>query len=572
MAMTPDPHLPTTDPGLLTLYWATETVDTDGRPMSGIQVQSGTGTWQNVSLKPDEVLVMLGTSMQQATAGSVSPTVYRMIGIPSPLPSSPVSTAATRAAVPTSHPAVTVVHGKDYEIKSYRAVVKFELRPMSSAVFDFSKALQQVGHAIPRKYSSGDLKCVKDMMDDFNNMALRRAVTVVPVADDCDEEEERKPNGGIGGLKSVSKRRANVDVDHLQMEEKEKNSSSSGNDVGKGTPSSNRRRSGRLSNRQPIDYNFNRQNKRRKPTHGNDNDYDPVVVMEGKEEAAAAVGEEAAMQLTNRKKGIQKQPLPTNNNNNNTNIEQQHPLGVQRRLSGALVAQQQKQQKQKQQHGDARYRLINPLAKDAKQEQPAAGKVTRQAPTSPAGNNNKKNNNNNGKNTKLICFAHDKNPPEWISLKIGPKSVYVYKDALVPIDPNSTSSIANGRRAYQIRPDLWDSTTHQFKLTTITIASRPNSEAAFLAPTNTIQAGVLFEKYCSEIVGAPIGCLEFRAMEHGGNGNGGPTRVYGGDVLRCRTIKASVADCWKGKGMGILTGLLGVDGPVLDSFYERLDL
>jgi hypothetical protein len=527
--------------------------------MSGIQVKSATGTWQNVSLKPDEVLVMLGTSMQQATAGAVSPTVYRVIGIPSPL--------VTAAAAPTSNPAVTFINGKDYEIKSYRAVVKFELRPISSAVFNFSKALQQVGHVIPRKYNSGDLKCMKDMMDDFDNMALRRAVTIVPVADDCDDDAVRKPNGG-----GVSKRRSNVALDDLQMEEKEKKNSTGGDndDVGnKGKPSSHRRRSGRLSNRQPIDYNLNRQNKRRKSTQGNDDDDDDddVVVMEDEdeEEAAAAVGEEAAMQLTNKNKGVQKQPLRTKNNNK---IEHQHPVGVQRRLSGALVAQQQ------QQHGDAKNWPSNSLAKDAKQEQPAAGKSTRQAPISPASSNKNKNNSNN--NTKLICFAHDTTLPDWIYLKIGPQSVYVYKDALVPIDPSNTifpNNTANDRIAvYKIRPNLWDSTTHQFKLITIRIIRCPNSEAAFLAPTNTIQAGVLFEKYCSEIVGAPIGCLEFFEMDHGNNSNGSNGRIYGGDVLKCRTVRASVAGCWKGKGMGALTGLLGGDGhDVVDSFYEPLD-
>jgi hypothetical protein len=534
--------------------------------MSGIQVKSATGTWQNVSLKPDEVLVMLGTSMQQATAGAVSPTVYRMIGIPSPL--------FTVAAAPTSNLGVTLKNGKDYDIKGYRAVVKFELRPISSAVFDFSKALQQVGHVIPRKYNSGHLKCMKDMMDDFDNMVLRRAVTIVPVADDCDDDAARKPNGSGGG---VSKRRSNVAVDDLQMVEKN-STGCDNNDVGqKGKPSSNRRRSGRLSNRQPIDYNLNRQNKRRKSTRGDDDD-DNVVVIEDEddeEEAAAAVGEEAAMQLTNKSKGIQKQPLPIKNNNN---IEHQHPVGVQRRLSGALVAQQQH-------HGDAKNWASNSLAKDAKQEQPAAGKSPRQAPTSPAGNNNNNNNNSNNNsnsssnhNTKLICFAHDTTLPDWIYLRIGPQSVYVYKDALVPIDPSSTtfnrSSMGDDRiSAYQIHPDLWESSTHQFKLITITIIGRPNSKAAFLAPTDTIQAGLLFEKYCSEIVGAPIGCLEFCGMEHGNNSNGSSGRIYGGDVLKCRTIRASVSDCWKGRGIGALTGLLGVDGhDEVDSFYEPLDL
>lgn len=48
-------------------------------PSTSLQVKDAAGTWRDVVLEPNELVLILGHTMRHATAGILSPSTYRVV-------------------------------------------------------------------------------------------------------------------------------------------------------------------------------------------------------------------------------------------------------------------------------------------------------------------------------------------------------------------------------------------------------------------------------------------------------------------------------------------------------------
>ena len=101
--------------------------------LSAMQVQDSSGRWQDVQLGSSEVLVLLGHSMEHATAGLLRRGVHRVVGDP-----------FLRRRRSTG-----------------RAVLQYELRPRPAAVLDLRSQLEAVGHTVSARCVQGSCGCVR---------------------------------------------------------------------------------------------------------------------------------------------------------------------------------------------------------------------------------------------------------------------------------------------------------------------------------------------------------------------------------------------------------------------------
>lgn len=106
--------------GLISLFHCREAADpSTGRPLSAMQVQGSRGQWQDVQLGPGEVALLVGLTLEHATAGLLRAARHRVVGAPFQAP--------RRAAG--------------------RAALQFELRPRPAAVLDLRPQLEAAGHS-----------------------------------------------------------------------------------------------------------------------------------------------------------------------------------------------------------------------------------------------------------------------------------------------------------------------------------------------------------------------------------------------------------------------------------------
>lgn len=145
LPIAPNPH-PSTQPptqpftwqdavverGLLSLFYCQEAREgpAGSTQMSAMQVQDSGGRWQDVQLGPNEVAVLLGHTMEHATAGLLRASVHRVVGSPYASASPP---GGRRRSVGQT---------------AGRTTLQFELRPRPAAVLDLRPQLEAAGHTI----------------------------------------------------------------------------------------------------------------------------------------------------------------------------------------------------------------------------------------------------------------------------------------------------------------------------------------------------------------------------------------------------------------------------------------
>lgn len=117
------------EPGLLSVFFPTEASDGQGGPMSAMQVKDSEGRWQDVQLAAHEVAVVLGHTLQHASAGLLQAGTHRVVGDPYAAPN-----AAGAAA------------------GSGRRLLHFELRPRTAAVLDLRAELEAAGHTVSARW------------------------------------------------------------------------------------------------------------------------------------------------------------------------------------------------------------------------------------------------------------------------------------------------------------------------------------------------------------------------------------------------------------------------------------
>jgi hypothetical protein len=98
--------------------------------MSAMQVKDSEGRWQDVRLAAHEVAVVLGHTLQHASAGLLQPGTHRVVGDPY---------AASHAAGAAAG--------------SGRRLLHFELRPRPAAVLDFRAELEAAGHTVSARWA-----------------------------------------------------------------------------------------------------------------------------------------------------------------------------------------------------------------------------------------------------------------------------------------------------------------------------------------------------------------------------------------------------------------------------------
>ncbi|KAL4419808.1 hypothetical protein ABPG75_006906 [Micractinium tetrahymenae] len=145
-----DPQDAVSERGLLSIFHCNEALDpSTGRALSAMQAQGSRGQWQDVQLGPGEIALVLGHTLEHATAGLLRAARHRVVGAP--------FKASRRSGG--------------------RTALHFELRPRPAALLDLRPQLEAAGHAVGAHYSPMSVSSLLEQFESLMSPAAKGVLT-----------------------------------------------------------------------------------------------------------------------------------------------------------------------------------------------------------------------------------------------------------------------------------------------------------------------------------------------------------------------------------------------------------